>query len=547
MEVAMSHMKVGSLVIGFACLVAIPQQFLWAGSGSQPVRQVVAAETRTAGPGTHILGNYTDKPPILTPEQRRKLQEEFSEADRSGPWQPNHPAPMTTAEGRGPEARRPNTPAPGDFDIYRDSVIPSGGIDGGYGDSSFTMEASQGINGRFVFQTGNWYASRFDQDAPGGGAWQYLNPFSLFGSGFCCDQVTHYLPDWNQQYWLLLFGNGDVLANSPGTNLTNWCYYNIDASWWGLDPSTYSLDYNDLAYTNYVYVAVNLYGPSGGFGSILRLPISAMNQCAGFSYNSYYDTSRFTFKMASGVTDTMYFGTNWGGTNGSTFRVYSWPETSNSIGITDNNINSFNFETRNNGQFCGSVDGVVTSWCNYNDSRVKGAYLAKGVLGFSFDATQGSGYAFPYIQLEYFQQSNLAYLGSAQLFGSWGAFQYGSFAPNNNGDIGGAFSWGGGASGGPDYYPGTGFLIDDDFSPTQPWQEAYQIYGQGNTCTYGGILRWGDYTTVRPDYPAGYSWVGSGWGMVGGNCGASGAYVAPHSVVFGRGRDATDVSRWIKK
>ena len=78
-------------------------------------------------------------------------------------------------------------------------------------------------------------------------------------------------------------------------------------------------------------------------------------------------------------------------------------------------------------------------------------------------------------------------------------------------------------------------------------QPSFQIFGQGNTCTYGGILRWGDYTTVRPDYPAGYAWVGSGWGMVGGNCGANGAYVQPHNVVFGRGRDSSDVGRWIKK
>jgi hypothetical protein len=548
MEVAMSHKKLCRFVLGFACLLAIPQQFLWAGSSAAPVPTKVVAATHTAGPGTKVLAQYTEKPPTLTPEQARQLQKEWAEADREGPRQPNHPAPMTTAAMRGPEMRRPNTPAPGDFDIFRDSVIPASGIDGGYGDSSYTMEASQGANGRFVFQTGNWYASRFDQNAPGGGAWQYLNPFTIFGSGFCCDQVTTYLPDWNQQYWLLLYGSGDVLANSPGTNLNNWCYYNIDASWWGLDPTQYSLDYNDLAYSkNFVYVAVNIYGPSGGFGAMLRLPTDAMNQCAGFSYSSYYDTTRFTFKPVAGATDVMYWGTNWGGNNGSDFRIYSWPENSGSINIYDNNINAFNFEYRNNGQFCGSVDGVVTSWCNYNLSAVKGGYRANGVLGFSFDATQGSGYPFPYIQREYFQESNIAYLGSAQLWGSWTAYQYGTFTPNANGNIGGAFSWGGGASGGPDYYPGTGFLIDDDFTPNQPWSEAYQIWGQGNTCTYGGILRWGDYTTVRPDYPAGYAWIGSGWGMVGGNCGASGAYVQPHSVIFGRGRDGSDVGRWIKK
>jgi hypothetical protein len=449
---------------------------------------------------------------------------------------------MTTAAERGAEATGPRAPAPGDFKVFRDTVIPAAAIAGGYGYSSFVMEPSSGINGRFALQTGNWYASRYDQNLnAGAGGWTYLNPFTLFGSGFCCDQVTTYLADWNRQYWVLQFGDHLTLANSTGTNLNSWCYYNINASWWGLDPTKYSLDYNDMAYSkNFVYIASNIFGPSGGFGAILRLPIAAMNNCAGFSYNYYYDTSRFTFKPVQGATGTMYWGTNWGGSNGSDFRVYSWAENSGILAY-DRAIAAFNFEYRNNGQYCGSADGVVTSWCNFNDSRVKGGYRANGVLGFSFDVTQGSGYPFPFIRRVYFRETDIAYLGSAQLWASWGAFQYGTFSPNNNGDIGGAFSWGGGTAT-THYYPGTGYLIDDDFSPSQPWALDYQIWGAGNTCTYGGIYRWGDYLTTRPDYPAGYAWIGTGWAIKGGNCGASGAFSEPHNVVFGRGRDVH--GRW---
>jgi len=547
MEVAMSHKKICSFVLGFACFVATPQQFLWAGDNA-PAGTPVLATSRTMSPGIKVEAQYTDNPPTLTPEQSRELEERWSEADRTGPRQPNHPAPMTTAAQRGAEMRSPKLAAPGDFNIYRDSVIPATGIAGGYGYSSFVMEPSSGVNGRFVLQTGNWYASRFDQNAPGGGSWKYLNPFTLFGNGFCCDQVTTYLADWNQQYWVLQFGDHLALANSAGTNLNSWCYWNIDASWWGLDKTQYSIDYNDMTFTkNFVYIASNIFGPSGGFGAILRLPIDAMNHCQGFGYNYYYDTTRFTFKPVAGATNVMYWGTNWGGNNGSDFRLYSWAENSGTLYAYDRGIDAFNFEYRANGQFCGSADGVVTSWCDFNDSRVKGGYRANGIVGFSFDATQGSGYPFPYVRRVYFRESDLAYLGSAALWGSWGAFQYGTFAPNANGDIGGAFSWGGGTSGGSDYYPGTGYLIDDDFSPNQPWSEVYQIWGAGNTCTYGGINRWGDYLTTRPDYPAGYAWIGTGWAIKGGNCGSNGAYSEPHNVVFGRGRDASDVGRWNKK
>src|SRR5277367_2901753 len=127
MEVAMRHKKIFCFALVFACLVALPQQFLWAGSGAAPVRSVAVAGTHTAGPGTKVIATYTQKPPTLTPEQAKQIQEEWAEADREGPRQPIHPAPMTTAVQRGPEGRPPNTPAPGDFDIYRHSVIPSGG------------------------------------------------------------------------------------------------------------------------------------------------------------------------------------------------------------------------------------------------------------------------------------------------------------------------------------------------------------------------------------------------------------------------------------
>jgi hypothetical protein len=550
MEVAMSHKKLCSFILGFACLVAIPQRFVWAQDDTATAGKPVTAGSRTTSPGTKVDAQYSNNPPTLTPQQGRELEALWSKANRTGPIEPIHPAPMTTAAERGAEAGLPGTPAPNTFNIYRDSVIPASAIAGGYGFSSYTMEPSSGINGRYAFQTGNWYASRFDQDLnSGAGGWTFLNPFTLFGSGFCCDQVTTYLADWNREYWVLQYGDHLALANSPGPNLNSWCYYNINASWWGLDPASYSIDYNDMAFSkNYVYIASNIFGPNGGFGAILRLPITSLNACAAFNYNYYYDTTRFTFKPVQGATNVMYWGSNWGGgVNGSGFRVYSWAENSGTIFFNDRSVTPFNYEYRNNGQFCGSADGVVTSWCNYNDSRVKGGYRANGVIGFSYDVTQGSGFPFPYIRREYFRESDLAYLGNAQLWANWSAFQYGTFAPNNNGDIGGAFSWGGGCSGCTDYYPGTGYLIDDDFAPSQPWSLSYEIFGGGNTCTYGGIPRWGDYLTTRPDYPAGYAWVGTGWAIKGGNCGSSGAFSQPHNVVFGRGRDISNIGRWKNK
>jgi hypothetical protein len=508
-----------------------------------PVPQSAETTSGTAEAGTKVTAEFTANPPQLTLEQAQALAEGWAKANRTGPMQPTTPAPLTKP---GPEMPPPSptAAAPSGFTVYRDNVIPASAIDGGYSFSSYTMEPSTGVNGKNIFQTGNWYASR---SLNGGATWSYLNPFSIFGGNFCCDQVTLYDAEWDRQFWLLQYNGTLKLANSTGNSLfSSWCYYNIDATWFG-DAASTEIDYNDMAVSkNYIYIASNLF-PSGGSGyaGILRLPISPLTQCAGFGYSRYRDTSRFTFKPVQGAVDTMYWGSNWGGANGSSFRLYSWAE-SGAFNVFDIGIDAFNFMYRNNGQFCGSADKVVTNWCAFNDSRVKGGYVAKGVIGFSFDVTQGSGYPFPYVRRVYFRESDKAYLGASALWASWGAIQYGTMSPNANGNIGMAWAWGGG-TGTTHYYPGTGYTIDDDFAPSQPWSYIFQIWGQGNTCTYGGIPRWGDYNTTRPDYPAGYAWIGGGWAIKGGNCGAAGAFSEPHNVVFGRNRESAAVARWQAK
>jgi hypothetical protein len=119
--------------------------------------------------------------------------------------------------------------------------------------------------------------------------------------------------------------------------------------------------------------------------------------------------------------------------------------------------------------------------------------------------------------------------------------------PNVDGHIAGAWSWGGG-TGTNTFYPGTGYLLDDDINPTQPWGYNFLLWGSGNTCTYGNppLYRWGDYNTVRALDPAGDAFVAGGWRMTG-NCGTAGAVSEPHNVIFGRGRDQGSVNRWKAK
>ena len=485
-----------------------------------------AAARSTALRGAVIKAKVYRNPPKLTGAQIRRLNRHMYDDSvvRKG-----HLAPPSRHRPLGSSTARPSR-IESNVALLRNTTIPVSAISGGTNDLSYTQEPSTDADssGSHIFQTGNWYATLSNN---GGSSWSYLNPFTLFGSGFCCDQVTQYDPTTGHQFWLLMFSNHMVIANAPSSALGgSWCYWNIAPSWIG-QPSSTALDYNDMSITNSnVNLAINFFPSTGGSGSaILRLPKKAMSSCSAFGYSYVTRTDNFTFKLVPGSTTTLYWGSNWGQTNGSSFRIFSWAESSNTYNWYDRTVASYSFFTRNSGQNCGSTDGVVKNWCQYADSRVLGAYLAAGVLGFSFNAKQDSSHPFPFTRIVWFNASNMSYIGAGDVWATWGAIQFLSLAPNAQGNVGSEFAWGGG-TGGTHYYPGA--AIETSTATTINTSPNYYLWGSGNTCTYGGLYRWGDYLTVRTYKANANDYIGAGYAMTGGNCGSSGAYPQPHNILF---------------
>jgi hypothetical protein len=391
--------------------------------------------------------------------------------------------------------------------------------------------------------TGNWYAA-YSKNL--GTNWTFLNPFTLFGNGFCCDQVAIYDKTHDTVYWMLQFSDHLVVANSPSKSLTSWCYYDFYPGTIGQASGT-ALDFNDVMIgTEDLYFTTNIF-PTSGYGSeIVRIPLEGMNSCGSIGFNYYSQLDSFTWRLVQGSNDRAYWGSDWDPTgarpNGSSFRLFWWDESSNTIFWNNYTINAFAFYVRNSGQNCASQDGVVKNWCQYADSRTLGAYRASGVIGFSMNAEQGGFAPFPYTVREYFRESDLAYLGNTNLWATSWAIQFLSLAPNSKGHVGGSYAWGGG-TGTAHYFPGSATMVEDDITPNQPWTNDFWMHGQGNTCTYGGIYRWGDYLTTRANDAADTTWVGTAFKEVK-NCGTTGSYTQPALVFFGRQRDQGDFNRW---
>jgi hypothetical protein len=523
---AISGLLIAAGAVGTAPAQANPSTQQKASAPAQAaVTGTSQAATASATPAGTLKAQVYAQPPLPTAAQAAYLQDLGDKTADIGQPTRRPPSP----------ALNPPLSAPGGntaqaTTILRNSTIPTSGISGGASNSSFVQEPSTDANGSNIFQTGNWYATRSTNN---GASWTALNPFTIFGSGFCCDQVTQYDPATGRQFWLLQYSDHLVLANASaaGANaFTNWCWYNITPAWYG-QLATTALDYNDMTIgNNFVYISTNLFPSGGGSASgLIRLPSAAMASCVGFNFNFLARADNFTFKLTPGSTDTLYFGSNWGQANGSSFRLFAWAESSTSYSFWDRTVAAYTFYTRNSGQNCASADGVVTNWCQFADSRVLGAYRAAGVLGFSFNARQDASHPFPYSRIVWFNESSKAYIGAGDLYATWGAIQFLSLAPNNAGRVGGVYAWGGG-TGTTHYYPGTAAY--STAATTIEGNSNFFLWGDGNTCTYGGLWRWGDYLTARTYKANPATWIAAGFAIKGGNCGAPGTYSEPHNINF---------------
>ncbi len=397
-----------------------------------------------------------------------------------------------------------------------------------------------------------------------------LNPFSIFGSGFCCDQITVYDVSNDRLYWLLQYGNHLTVASAASTNPASWCFYNFSPALFGL-PSTDAFDYNHMAVsTRYLYVSTNDYSTTSFRESVVfRLPLSSLHTpptaCGSVAPTFYGRSTEFSNALVQPATDTMYWWTDARSTGtGSTIFIARWRDDAAAASFAGVSVTPFTYMTSGAG-ICGSADHVVLNWCQRTDSRPSGGgyvaipsvgekvfssgvtYPNDAILGVAVNARQVAGHPFPFIRRFYFRTSTLGYLGYSENWSSTYAVLYPDMAPDARGHIGEVWAWGGG-TGTTHYFPGSGFTINDDLSPTQPWNFSLYLRGAGNAClnTSDNTRRWGDYLTIRPWEPSRNAWLATGFRATAnlGACNTNQPAVEVHNIVFGRSGDVASYNRW---
>jgi hypothetical protein len=487
----------------------------------------------------------------LTAAAIGRLQQRVADTERA----PVHPLALhitnTSVHGFTAPLVRPHvTGNSADVAVAADSTV----TDSTSSLSVSAKEPSVAVDGNTIFETGNWYAVR---SLDGGRTWKDFDPYTLFGNEFCCDQVVIFDPVHQAFFWLLQFsdshGHGylQLAESSASQAFSHYCSYTWTAASFGINTAAGDVDYNDLALTNqFLYIVSNVYPDSNspGRAAVLRLPLAQLTACGHVNSTYFSDPNVFTLKPVQGAGSVMYFGTNFvrGRTFGATFRIYRWDDSSNNYTWSTRKIDAFNFQTPHTGGQgdgkCGSADGGVANWCERTQGKTQGGVVEGSTLVFSFNAAQiGASRPFPYTRLVSFDARTLKYLGSQDLYSTHVAIQYASLAANSRGDIGGVFAWGGGI-GTERYYPGIGTFV---FNPSNPtFNVDFYLSGAGNACIYkkDHEYRWGDYLTVRLDYPNTNLWRGTGF-LFNGSCGSGGGSGIDHTFVFGRRQDMGAFSR----
>ncbi|MEO5583124.1 MAG: hypothetical protein ABIR66_10550 [Saprospiraceae bacterium] len=388
--------------------------------------------------------------------------------------------------------------------------------------ASHVCEPSAAINGNVIFYTGNWFAA---VSIDGGTTFKYINPYSTFpdpaGMGFCCDQVVHYVKSIDTFIWLLQYTQDTsgkniqriAYATTSKVKTGNWRFFDISPVSLGLAAGTW-IDFPDLSTsTNNLYMTSNNF-KSGTFKAcvVARIKLTSFSTNT-LSATSFISTTFGSLRVAQNCGTTAFFV---GHKSTSALRVFSWKESSVSPTFKDITVASWA-----PGPYT-SVTPDGKDWLQRADPRHIGAALAGNELWFSWGSNKGgaNNRPQPFVQISRINATTLTLIENVNLWDPAHAIFYAGLSTNSNNEVGVSFAMGGGTAF-PGHYvgimTGTRRLVNTFTGNRGPSDN-----------------KWGDYLTVRRNYPNQKLFCATGYVLRSGS-GVSDA--TPNVTIFGRSSD----------
>lgn len=368
--------------------------------------------------------------------------------------------------------------------------------------TSTVCEPTASANDRQLFMTGNWFASN---SVDGGANWTLVNPFTRFpasAGGFCCDQVVLYNARHRIWIWLLQYSstaNGDNIfrvAVCREAQFGSWYYWdfaprNLNAAW-----NRQWVDYPDMAFTDAnLFVTFNMFlGNTWQRTVVFRFPLATLASGASLGYRWWATTNNGSIRLCRGAGATMYMGSH---NSVSQLRVFQWPDSATNISWKDVNVRPWS-----GGAYSAPGPGGV-NWLGRLDSRITGAWVGSGTIGFMWSANRDASHPLPYIRVVRIRETSKALIDEPDIWSQTSAWAYPAAAANTQGEVGFTAFYGGGTRH-PGHVVGVKTATGWDTVLTQ-------------TSTHSPPDQsWGDYLSCIAHHATGAQWVASGYTLRGG-------------------------------
>ena len=382
--------------------------------------------------------------------------------------------------------------------------------------TSSVCEPATAANDRQLFMTGNWFAS---SSTDAGATWTPISPFTRFlaaAGGFCCDQVVLYNPQHRIWIWLLQYSTGSNgenvfrLAISREASFGTWSYWDfapggVSASWAGQ-----WFDYPDMAFTSAnLFVTFNLFrGNAWQRAVVFRFPLATLASGGSLGYRVWSTTANGSIRLCRGPgATTMFMGSH---NSSSQIRVFRWPDSATGLNWKDVAVRPWS-----EGAYAAPGPGGV-NWLGRLDSRITGAWVGAGTIGFMWSANRDAKHPLPYIRAVRLKASDQSLLDEPDIWSRDAAWAYPAAAANAQGQAGFTAFYGGGKR-----HPAHAVGVHT----ATGWETRLT-----RTSTHSPPDQsWGDYLTVTPHHPTSAHWVASGYTLQGGN---SRRHIEPRYVRF---------------
>lgn len=438
---------------------------------------------------------------------------------------PKHDKIPGVPQGTRPVDSPPGQPAqvggalsPQAFTVFRNTVAkPSGAA------TSTVCEPTTSHVGGAAFTVGNWFAARSSDD---GASWSYVNPYTKFSSadgGFCCDQYTIGVPNYNMVVWELLYlyspttqkntirlacmiGGGNVGAASVAH------YYDISAAVAGYGPGNW-IDYPQLSCSDrWLYLSGNVFTASGGYAGsmVVRLGLAQMALGVSAPAEAFVPISSSP-RCSYGLDDTMFIA---GHLSTTSLRIHTWPDSGARTSV-DRTINTW-YPGMTPQPGPDSVDFLQRC-----DNRITTGYHNVAEVGFYWTSNLGGPYPRPFVRgVRFDRRNDLNVLSDENIWSSANAWAYPACATNVAGHVALLCAYGGGV-----YNAGCDVFLRDSINCAMG---ENQTIAAGNAGPSAGF---GDYFSVQrhPLFPMTF--------VAAASCqrnGTANSNAEPHNVHFGR-------------